>query len=1200
MRKNKITKSIFLLTLLLTGCTQKIPSSPTGSGNTDASVPGSQPKDTGTSSSPDISFSVPTVDPETSEWGTAIVNKMLQYLGGNVLPFVRLGQVGVDDITVEYNKNDSDDDYRSSLELTGGNFAESYLEEAKATFKNYKWEVVVGNGELLATNKTLNLIVKIQSNYDKFFELRAYYEEPFNENDVTDWSAEESAKIKEHFGKFNIPFVYLGTTDYDFEFTDNTNLSVLGGTWNDNVIALFKKAYTGWTITQDPETLISHTATYTDDTSTLTASLTEVNTKAKLTVSITEGFNSTNQNAWPSAILEQAKISCNNQTLPYVYLGAMYPTIDSASTTSRQLVIKGGLWDDSILENAKTAFATEWTLVTAIEEQVENGVKFTKSVGNETLTAIVQKNTAGIPQLTVKRVESYDESLLSSWPTDIKSSFTTKFNLDMTANIPFVYLGTQYPAVNNDYSSVASTMKHDKMVITGGKYDERVLTNFDDAYNEESGWIVAKETTKGYSSGDSDYNDSVVLRSALKIVGDYTYKVGLFTMYADDDKTVYFEIARGSNLSETAGADWSSGAKSVFAQALGGSDVEIPFFNTGKASGEAEFEEGEVSFVYGFNSSPEYQYYTMASYYKTLKDAGWTVTIGHNSTYYNQEAYANNITATKTYGDRKVCVRMTIDPSSYYGFVLRCYAWLEDTYKDVSSRAAAWSSELSTLIENKYGVALPYIYLGTDYPSYVVGKNYDDDYDQMAIMIYGGVYNKDEWNDTWMNIGKAVLNDEGNDWVIDAENTKYSLYATYTKANKDVVNFRMGTTGGRVYIELTYTEGFNADSATEWTEEIKTTFTTELGAANAVPYVYLGTVSPTITKTSYHAMDIFKITGGNWRDEVLPLFKSTLAKETTDWHATYSISSSSWTPSSGTAYILNGDNTAIRLKVTEENEKIVLYVYHDKVSDSVSDTPISWDTTEKYGSYKIKEYFEDQFGSVSVPEFVYGFASETGTTFSMSYSYSATNSNKYVSGSSYSGGNCSFSVYKSMDVLETNGYTVTMNPFGKGDLPSITAEKSDSNGKMTITYNPRYGDVEDDGTDLGYYFNVTFLPSFTFNTDTDWSSSTKATMTNNLNGYVLPFFNMGVKSDEMNVKFSSSTLTIKAYNYAASEIEEAKTKLEADGWVISYKYTYNTNDGLVYKGLNGYLTKDGHTYILNLDPSVSASSTYVTLTVVVA
>lgn len=101
--KKALTFSIFLLPLLLTSCgnpTSSTLSSPTFTqpGSTVNTTPTSKKTDTGvkaiTSSTPDEPEDDPDIiKPEDSPWTEEVTASMVQYLGGNILPYIDIVSV---------------------------------------------------------------------------------------------------------------------------------------------------------------------------------------------------------------------------------------------------------------------------------------------------------------------------------------------------------------------------------------------------------------------------------------------------------------------------------------------------------------------------------------------------------------------------------------------------------------------------------------------------------------------------------------------------------------------------------------------------------------------------------------------------------------------------------------------------------------------------------------------------------------------------------------------------------------------------------------------------------------------------------------------------------------------------------------------------------------------------------------------------
>ena len=199
--------------------------------NNPSDNPGGNPDDNPDDPLPDVPDpSEGLIDKEESPWNEEITNLMFNSLGGAILPFVDLGD---GEIQAEYVKNDEDNDYKSYLELVGGSFLSSHLEKAVETYKEHYWNTVMVGDSFYASNELIDVSVEISKNYNNLFELRAYYDEPFNPADATKWDDVTSLLISEHFGRFEVPFTYLGTVNYDSSINESGALVVTGGTWND-------------------------------------------------------------------------------------------------------------------------------------------------------------------------------------------------------------------------------------------------------------------------------------------------------------------------------------------------------------------------------------------------------------------------------------------------------------------------------------------------------------------------------------------------------------------------------------------------------------------------------------------------------------------------------------------------------------------------------------------------------------------------------------------------------------------------------------------------------------------------------------------------------------------------------------------------------------------------------------------------------
>ena len=1093
------------------------------------------------------------INPEDSEWGETLTGLMVNYLGGGILPLIDLGEGELDG---EFIKSDEDEDFKSYLKIVGGNFLVSRLQSAVNDYKEHYWDALMVGDSFYASNDLLKVEVEVTRNYNDLFELKAFYNEPFNPEDVSSWNEATETFIKERFGRFEIPFVYLGTKNYDSTITETGSLLVSGGTWNDSVINQFETSFKNWEITRDEETLTTRYATFKDGENTLSATLLKEHNKAQLEVSITEVFDSTNQTSWSSEVLKAMDRSLNKTILPYVYLGAIYPTIDASGTNERSLTLTGKHWDDSILASAKEAFKkdTTWTA-----SDTETRVMFTKKNDFDSYEVVVEKSEAGIPTLRATRKEVYNETSLTDYTEELKTAFKEKYAEEIT-NVPFLYLGTAYPTLNTEIPA-----KHDedvnKLVITGGKYDSRILDNFKNKFTIGNGWYC--EINNVREDNGSEYDDTgKTLAVAIKNTGTFTYKVGLFTLLEAGETTAYLEINRSENVGTT-NSSWSEETLATLKTVLGG-DVKIPHFDTGRDTLEIEFDDyGQLAIQ--FLADHTNFSYRVWSVIDTLTKDNWEVKLAHNDTYYDNETWINQIVATKEFNGKKVAININVNPSYYYRFAIFGSISLVETY-DPSKEVGSWSESVSTEIKNRYKVDLPYIYLGTDTP-YLFEDTRNECLKIIGNALTEGLY---------VNARK-VLTDNG--FLIDAsESSEMSIVATKENSDGNIVTIEVDHEDGKPYIALYLTEIFKPGTETSWDAETQKVLDAELPTGITVPYLYLGTNEPTISSETTSNGKKISIVGGNWDDAVINLTKTTLQD------SSFTVST---TKDSVVAYdlLLDSEETkVVRMQLSENYDyKIQLDVYLDTKPKELNTEIAKWeDFPADYDGNKPDKSMETYLGKV-LPEFVPAAiapSKDDGININTPYTQY---SNSYISFSSYYSIYNSYYLYVMMENLEKEGFTITYNPFFIREMAGFSASKKDADGEFIITFAPSNGYFED--LDNGFNLSVIYLPNENQFADvTEFAESDRNKISSSLDGLLLPYANLGSKVQKISAE--NGTVTITGYNYSESIIENIKKAYSGEGWTIND--TYAISNGHAYKTINGYLkTESGHTYVLTVTPKLS-------------
>ncbi len=1120
--------------------------------NNPSDNPGENPDDNPDEPLPDVPDpSEGLIDKEESPWNEEITNLMFNSLGGAILPFVDLGD---GEIQAEYVKNDEDNDYKSYLELVGGSFLASHLEKAVETYEEHYWNTVMLGDSFYASNELIDVSIEIYKNYNNLFELRAYYDEPFNPADATEWDDVTSLLISEHFGRFEVPFTYLGTVNYDSSINDSGALVVTGGTWNDQVLDEFNAAFKNWTISKDEELFTTLYATHEVDGSKLSATIEQVNSKAQLTVSLEESFNKENQSSWSKEVQVAMDRSLNKTILPYVYLGSVYPTIDTTSTNERSITLVGKIWDNEILENAKSAFEADgkWESVAS-----ETSITFSKAIGNEDFEVVIEQNAEGVPVLRASREEIYNESTLTDYPETIKTAFKDKYGEEVSI-IPYLYLGTSSPTINNEIPAEHEQDLH-KLVITGGKYDARVLEQFREKFTSNE-WYA--EIDNFVTDTGSEYGDSSdVLAVAIQSFEKFTYKVGLFTLGEGEEKTVYLEINRSENSGSQA-TKWSDESLTNLEKVLG-SGVEIPYFDIGRDTLEFIFNEYghlEFQFVADANNIS----YRVWCAIDALTEDGWDVKLAHNDTYYDDEVLISSINATRDFNGKKVSIDIEVNSNYYYRFVMFGNVKLVESY-DSSKESGSWSNEIKKAISDRYKIDLPFIYLGTDNP-YIY-----EDPDEGQLMIIGNALEKELFTNA-----REVLTKQG--FLID-NGESYDTYIVATKENSDgnIVTLYVDSDDERPYITFDLTEVFKPGENKEWSKKIQDTLNKELPEGVTLPYLYLGTVDPSISVENHDSGKQISIVGGNWDDEAISLAYEYVSKSESGF--TIDITSDTFT-----GYKLLEDKTAVRMRVSKNDDDLIqLDVYVDEKPEEVIEGLASWkDFPKTYGGGTVSDLMNQTIGS-QLPEFVpLGLLPD-----SVSLSTPSRTGNNYMKVSSYYSNFKPYYLYLAMDELEKMGYEVTFNPFAEREMPGFVAKKSDESGKGTtmITLSSSSGYYYDD--ENGLRLSALYLPDMSkFEGTTDFAESDRININKALNELPLPYVNLG--SESLSIKTSYGKVSITGYNYSLAIIAGIKAAYVKAGWTI-YD-TYVVKNGQRYDTIGGYLeVENGPTYVLTVTPNISAA-----------
>lgn len=330
-------------------------------------------------------------------------------------------------------------------------------------------------------------------------------------------------------------------------------------------------------------------------------------------------------------------------------------------------------------------------------------------------------------------------------------------------------------------------------------------------------------------------------------------------------------------------------------------------------------------------------------------------------------------------------------------------------------------------MQTNFGSVLPYIYLGTNRPIYTYNET------SKTMQIWGG-----DWGDTQTNPviaeAKQVLIDNGftiNNVTTNATN----LNATKTSSDGKSLTVKLSKSNSRPLITLTDVEAFYDGTVTDWSTDVKTILKDDLKGETCIPFIYLGTATPYITKNEKVTDELYvQLAGSTWNSEVIDLAKEKLDADTTDggWHAKIVKE----TTQSIQAYKIYSDHSALRLELkknsaTINNVKtpIVLNIYYDKVDSTA--TVKTWndltDATATSDSKKLSTVMASVFDNKTIPEFL---LLKDGLKLPNVSSTTTETSNKCVRFNLYNVEFAPSNLYRIADTLENAGYEIDLDAFG--------------------------------------------------------------------------------------------------------------------------------------------------------------------------
>lgn len=480
----------------------------------------------------------------------------------------------------------------------------------------------------------------------------------------------------------------------------------------------------------------------------------------------------------------------------------------------------------------------------------------------------------------------------------------------------------------------------------------------------------------------------------------------------------------------------------------------------------------------------------------------------------------------------------------------------DDDPKEDPSDESNWDKDTTAAMQ-KYlgGNLLPYVDLGKGtYCKYNAASTSRLGY----LTIYGG----EELDAAKLSEFETNYKKKGWDYTPGS-----STQATAANDTKHLSVKIYADSDGLTSMDVTYDEPYDKSTITEWTEEVKNEFSTNVHKhGDDIPFVYLGSTYLTTNYNSSSATLTITQGNGKWSDSVLTDAKETLTKE-------------GWNPIDGTA--TNYSNTVTASKTMSDNCVIKLTLKSNSTTSA---------------NYK-KAVLEITLSEGYNPEGFTAWPTSFSTYTSQMHNHEIPliylgTTNPRVSNLLSSYGQLTLTGKDWKDEMVTNAKKVLSedkdkeNPWKTEDekangKDSLLAYKTFSDGcRMCFTLRPSNASTSAVAS-MVLHYEEPYAPSSAL---TDWDSDTKATIKEKL-GTDIPYVYLNTDTPHAFYYESYKTLAITGTaRFNSGMVEKAITDFNAAGWNATGKMS---TQGL---SMTATLTNSFGTYTATIDAAAYIST----------
>lgn len=790
-----------------------------------------------------------------TKWSKDVVDAMLKYLGGQIIPYVNLGTSSSISATYVGASTSTTDPYLLIDALK--EYDITVVSKAITDYEAEGWSVVgQGNGfNAMKGSLKVNLVESAG-----LMQLKVYYDEPYDITAATDWTSEIKELFNCHLDKHSIPYFYLGTaTPYYLSWSKTNKTTIYGNGWRDemvdNAVSVFE-GLEGWTHSegQDSNGAKTMTATFVsaDDGCKITLYLYNMSVKyprAALDVKFKEGFNASEFTAWNKEATDVFKAYMDEHELPLIYLGSNNPTV-TYDDSLNEATITGGYWDDQVISMAQSVLEKDvdsegnplWSIEITADKATLTATRVKYDDECKIAIKISGSNPSNPDTNMCELIAYYTPSVdfpadESDWNTNVKNVLNGKFSSESSNStldgheLPYIYLGG-----NAEARVTSNTVRF--VTITGGSYNPNYIEKGIETYKAK-GWTVNQtsnvygfigfEATKKFHHDTTDSDGNTVTDGDTSHDCEITVKIAPGVSYSDN-MYMYVYYNEGFGLYDYTAYDSSiqSDLKTYF------NGFSLPVFYLGSSWLRNSYDDSTNTETL-IGGAWDDSLYTSVEQTLTA-DTGWTITKP------DMNDTTPTLTATKLDGENG-----TVTVKLFKGTTTGTpYSYPKMTIQYVTTFASpangSWSSSTLSNFATYFGYdsstganEIPYIYLHVGNQKETSAYTKSGKY----ITVTGG-----QWDNRIYTLAETSFKKAG--WNTYSANGTYYKQLIATKKNDDGTFYRIkldkssADTSAVAKMVIYQDAAVTIDNSGTWSSNAQTNMKKVLNGT-VLPYFDLGT-----------------------------------------------------------------------------------------------------------------------------------------------------------------------------------------------------------------------------------------------------------------------------------------------------------------------------------------------------------------------